>query len=87
MNVQVAEACRKLEDMSELQGGFNMVGFSQGGQFLRVSVCRTEMVVCVQDRHADKTGQCKVCSSLGSGSSEGNVLTWSASFREGSPCW
>jgi hypothetical protein len=38
VNAQVAEVCRKLEDMRELEGGFNMVGFSQGGQFLRVSL-------------------------------------------------
>lgn len=37
VNVQVAEVCRQLEGMQELRGGFNMVGFSQGGQFLRVS--------------------------------------------------
>lgn len=37
VNAQVAEVCRQLEDMKELRGGFNMVGFSQGGQFLRVS--------------------------------------------------
>jgi hypothetical protein len=38
VNAQVAEVCEKLEDMKELQGGFNMIGFSQGGQFLRVSL-------------------------------------------------
>jgi hypothetical protein len=31
--------------MDELKGGFNMVGFSQGGQFLRVSdSCGNQMV-------------------------------------------
>lgn len=37
VNVQVSEVCDKLAGMQELRGGFNMVGFSQGGQFLRVS--------------------------------------------------
>jgi palmitoyl-protein thioesterase len=40
VNAQVAEVCRTLEDMRELEGGFNMVGFSQGGQFLRAVVER-----------------------------------------------
>lgn len=34
---QVGKVCSELESMEELKGGFNMVGFSQGGQFLRVS--------------------------------------------------
>lgn len=37
---QVDKVCRELADIDELAGGFNMVGFSQGGQFLRVS-CTT----------------------------------------------
>jgi hypothetical protein len=37
VNAQVKEVCDTLEAMEELRGGFNMVGFSQGGQFLRVS--------------------------------------------------
>lgn len=36
VNAQVAEVCDKLEGMKELKQGFNMIGFSQGGQFLRV---------------------------------------------------
>jgi hypothetical protein len=35
--MQVGRVCGELAAMQELQGGFNMVGFSQGGQFLRVS--------------------------------------------------
>jgi hypothetical protein len=33
---QVAKVCNELRSIPELQGGFNAVGFSQGGQFLRV---------------------------------------------------
>lgn len=35
VNDQVARACAQLRNISELQGGYNAVGFSQGGQFLR----------------------------------------------------
>lgn len=38
VNAQVQEVCDKLAGMKELEGGFNMVGFSQGGQFLRVGL-------------------------------------------------
>jgi hypothetical protein len=37
VNEQVSAACRRLAPLKELEGGFNMIGFSQGGQFLRVS--------------------------------------------------
>lgn len=40
VNAQVEQVCSTLEDMEELRGGFNMVGFSQGGQFLRAVVER-----------------------------------------------
>jgi len=40
VNAQVAEVCRQLGDLQELRGGFNMVGMSQGGQFLRAVVQR-----------------------------------------------
>eukprot|EP00882_Tetradesmus_deserticola_P001826 GHRQ01001959.1.p1 GENE.GHRQ01001959.1~~GHRQ01001959.1.p1 ORF type:complete len:335 (+),score=139.67 GHRQ01001959.1:114-1118(+) len=40
MNQQVAHVCGELAAMHELKGGFNMVGFSQGGQFLRAVVQR-----------------------------------------------
>lgn len=40
VNEQVAEACRKLASVKELSGGFDAVGFSQGGQFLRAVVER-----------------------------------------------
>jgi len=36
VNAQVEEVCDKLAGMKELEGGFNMIGFSQAGQFLRV---------------------------------------------------
>eukprot|EP00879_Flechtneria_rotunda_P001889 GHRR01002061.1.p1 GENE.GHRR01002061.1~~GHRR01002061.1.p1 ORF type:complete len:340 (+),score=89.70 GHRR01002061.1:195-1214(+) len=35
VNYQVSHVCDQLKGMEELRGGFNMVGFSQGGQFLR----------------------------------------------------
>jgi hypothetical protein len=35
--VQVTLACEQLRELDELDGGWNAVGFSQGGQFLRVS--------------------------------------------------
>uniref|UniRef100_A0A146L3N2 Palmitoyl-protein thioesterase 1 n=1 Tax=Lygus hesperus TaxID=30085 RepID=A0A146L3N2_LYGHE len=34
-NKQVEEACRLIRSDSRLQGGYNAIGFSQGGQFLR----------------------------------------------------
>ncbi|KAF6202636.1 hypothetical protein GE061_003035 [Apolygus lucorum] len=34
-NEQVEEACRLIRTDSRLQGGYNAIGFSQGGQFLR----------------------------------------------------
>ena len=40
VNAQVEEVCSKLSGMKELKGGFNMIGFSQGGQFLRAVVER-----------------------------------------------
>jgi palmitoyl-protein thioesterase len=40
VNQQVDKVCDELSDMKELAGGFNMVGFSQGGQFLRAVVER-----------------------------------------------
>lgn len=40
MNDQVAHACKTLKTMPELAGGFNAVGFSQGGQLLRAYVER-----------------------------------------------
>ncbi|GBF88133.1 hypothetical protein Rsub_00845 [Raphidocelis subcapitata] len=40
VNAQVEVVCDALADMPELEGGFNMVGFSQGGQFLRAVVER-----------------------------------------------
>eukprot|EP00775_Hariotina_reticulata_P005960 gene5960-6199_t len=40
VNQQVDKVCDELAEMKELAGGFNMVGFSQGGQFLRAVVER-----------------------------------------------
>ena len=40
VNDQVAAACSRLRDLPQLKGGFNAVGFSQGGQFLRAVVQR-----------------------------------------------
>ncbi|GMH40355.1 hypothetical protein BSKO_08259 [Bryopsis sp. KO-2023] len=40
VNEQVAEACEKLAKVEELKDGFDAVGFSQGGQFLRAVVER-----------------------------------------------
>jgi len=34
-NRQVREVCEKIENDPELAGGYNAIGFSQGGQFLR----------------------------------------------------
>jgi len=40
VNDQVAEVCAELKELKELKHGFNAVGFSQGGQFLRAVVER-----------------------------------------------
>jgi hypothetical protein len=45
LQCQVDKVCDELSDMKELAGGFNMVGFSQGGQFLRVSIARCSRAV------------------------------------------
>lgn len=36
LNEQVADVCEQIRSIPELQGGYNAIGFSQGGQFLRV---------------------------------------------------
>ena len=38
INQQVEKACRDLKMGPELQNGFNAIGFSQGGLFLRAYV-------------------------------------------------
>jgi len=38
--MQVANVCEELGSLKQLKGGFNMVGFSQGGQFLRAVIQR-----------------------------------------------
>lgn len=35
VNDQVASVCKEIHSTPELQGGYNAIGFSQGGQFLR----------------------------------------------------
>ncbi|KAG0338211.1 hypothetical protein BG004_007307 [Podila humilis] len=40
VNNQLEIVCRQLKDIKELKNGFNAVGFSQGGQFLRAYVQR-----------------------------------------------
>jgi palmitoyl-protein thioesterase len=42
VNDQVAKVCEELADMPELKGGFNAIGFSQGGQFMRAVVERCQ---------------------------------------------
>lgn len=34
VNDQIEEACQKINNDPELKGGYNAMGFSQGGQFL-----------------------------------------------------
>lgn len=48
MNEEIAKACRFLAEQDDLKGGFNMIGFSQGGQFSRAVVqrCRFGALVC-----------------------------------------
>eukprot|EP00798_Chlamydomonas_sp_ICE-L_P020704 gene20704-27508_t len=40
VNDQVAKVCQDLRNMNELKGGYNAIGFSQGGQFMRAVVER-----------------------------------------------
>lgn len=42
VNEQVSKVCEELQGMPELKDGFNAVGFSQGGQFLRAVVERCQ---------------------------------------------
>eukprot|EP00884_Botryococcus_braunii_P007153 jgi/Botrbrau1/16439/Bobra.0142s0035.1 len=42
VNIQVTKVCNLLQNISELRNGFNAVGFSQGGQFLRAVVQRCQ---------------------------------------------
>ncbi|CAD7696417.1 unnamed protein product [Ostreobium quekettii] len=42
INDQVAKVCNDLKEIPELQNGFNAVGFSQGGQFLRAVLQRCQ---------------------------------------------
>lgn len=42
VNEQVSQVCEELKGIPELQNGFNAVGFSQGGQFLRAVVERCQ---------------------------------------------
>ena len=49
MNEEIAKVCRFLREQDDLKGGFNMIGFSQGGQFSRAVVqrCRFCPAVCL----------------------------------------
>ncbi|KAF9284454.1 hypothetical protein BGZ68_004684 [Mortierella alpina] len=40
VNTQIEQVCEQLKGITELKGGFNAVGFSQGGQFLRAYIQR-----------------------------------------------
>ncbi|KAF9914801.1 hypothetical protein BX616_007538, partial [Lobosporangium transversale] len=40
VNLQIEQVCRQLKDLPDLKDGFNAVGFSQGGQFLRAYIQR-----------------------------------------------
>jgi len=42
VNAQVADVCEQIRSTPELQDGYNAVGFSQGGQFLRAVVQRCQ---------------------------------------------
>ncbi|PNH12249.1 Palmitoyl-protein thioesterase 1, partial [Tetrabaena socialis] len=42
VNDQVAHVCAQLRNITELSGGYNAVGFSQGGQFLRAVAQRCQ---------------------------------------------
>jgi palmitoyl-protein thioesterase len=42
VNDQVAKVCDEISETPELQGGYNAVGFSQGGQFMRAVVERCQ---------------------------------------------
>lgn len=44
--MQVAKVCEQLEEIEELKGGFNIIGFSQGGQFARVRAKNTASHCC-----------------------------------------
>ncbi|KAG2494900.1 hypothetical protein HYH03_006835 [Edaphochlamys debaryana] len=44
VNDQVARVCAQLRNISQLAGGYNAVGFSQGGQFLRAVVQRCQHI-------------------------------------------
>lgn len=48
MNEEIAKVCRFLRDQSDLKAGFNMVGFSQGGQFSRALVQRCGCVLLLK---------------------------------------
>ncbi|KAI1316651.1 hypothetical protein EDD11_009686 [Mortierella claussenii] len=57
VNKQIEKVCQQLKDIPELENGFNAVGFSQGGQFLRAYVQRcndppVHNLVTVGSQHA-----------------------------------
>lgn len=54
--------CDQLEDLDELQGGFNFIGFSQGAQFARVSASNKAPVHCLL--HVDLFTCIRMCSAV-----------------------
>jgi palmitoyl-protein thioesterase len=44
VNEQAAAVCEQLRSTPELQGGFNAIGFSQGGQFMRAVIQRCQHI-------------------------------------------
>ena len=47
-NDEVALVCAHLKSLKALEGGFNLVGFSQGGQFARAVVQRCRCISTAQ---------------------------------------
>ncbi|GAX86156.1 hypothetical protein CEUSTIGMA_g13569.t1 [Chlamydomonas eustigma] len=44
VNAQAAAVCEQLRSTPELQGGYNAIGFSQGGQFMRAVIQRCQHI-------------------------------------------
>ena len=76
VNEQVDEVCQKIKSDPHLQDGYNALGFSQGGQFLRAVAqrCPNKMrtLISVGGQHqgvygnqkSDKKGILTVCSTV-----------------------
>eukprot|EP00983_Pelagomonas_calceolata_P116620 1160327-Pelagomonas_calceolata.AAC.2 len=58
---QVAKVCAEMKGISELANGFNAIGFSQGGQFMRVS--EVSLMCCLrvalEEQRGGKGGSCQ----------------------------